>query len=268
MSSTRTLKPESPTILEFTGPDAVRFLNGQLTQNLAGLGSESRMSCITNAKGGLEHLVTVCVGDSPDSIWVVSSHDEAEPLQQRLERYLIADDVKIADRSGQWTRIHADGPLEGAKFGREAPNVFGSGVDYWWPQGTAPNLKPVDPEDFENLRIEAGIPAWGIDLSPGILPPEAGLDRYAISYQKGCYIGQEVLSRIKSVGRVNRRLAVLELTGDVEVGDDVLQEGAPVGSLSSVAPNRRFGLAWIKKAGFDSSSYTLANARAEWLRWA
>jgi folate-binding protein YgfZ len=59
--------------------------------------------------------------------------------------------------------------------------------------------------DLENLRIERGIPRWGAELDENTLPPEAGLDRTHIDYHKGCYIGQEVISRIKSVGHVNRR---------------------------------------------------------------
>ena len=58
----------------------------------------------------------------------------------------------------------------------------------------------------ETLRIEAGVPRWGAELNEDTLPPEAGLDRAAIDYHKGCYIGQEVISRIKSVGHVNRSL--------------------------------------------------------------
>jgi folate-binding protein YgfZ len=61
-------------------------------------------------------------------------------------------------------------------------------------------------EDLDNLRVEAGIPKWGAELNENTLPPEAGLDRTHIDYHKGCYIGQEVISRLKSIGHVNRRL--------------------------------------------------------------
>ena len=71
---------------------------------------------------------------------------------------------------------------------------------------------------WEQLRISHGIPAWGAELSEDTLPPEAGLDQTHVDYHKGCYIGQEVLSRIKSVGHVNRRLVVLSAaaTGDLK----------------------------------------------------
>ncbi len=66
------------------------------------------------------------------------------------------------------------------------------------------NSPDGDLTEFE--RIGRGIPKWGAEITEGMLPPEAGLDATDISYSKGCYIGQEVISRIKSAGKVNRRL--------------------------------------------------------------
>ena len=65
----------------------------------------------------------------------------------------------------------------------------------------------LDPSVVETLRIERGIPVWGREVDTGTLPPEAGLDRTCIDYDRGCYPGQEVISRLKSIGKVNRLLS-------------------------------------------------------------
>ena len=67
-------------------------------------------------------------------------------------------------------------------------------------------------ESFEVARVEAGLPKFGAELDESVLPPEAGLDAGVVSYTKGCYIGQEVLNRIRTVGRVNRCLAGLRFS--------------------------------------------------------
>lgn len=258
---------EIPTVLQFSGPDALRYLNGQMTQDVSDLGNTAKLSCITDAKGRLEHLITVQNGPTPESIWVVSSHDAPEALRSRLERYLIADDVDVEDLSGSWQRIHAAQSVDGAEFARQAEGIFGEGVDLWWPAGSAPEGQGIDDEQKETLRIEHGIPAWGSEITPGILPPEAGLDRHAISYRKGCYIGQEVLSRIKSAGKVNRRLALLEPAGSVSAGDLLMIDDRNVGEITSVAPNGELALAWVKKAGYESETYLAGAVGLRRRRW-
>lgn len=268
MSSIRSLPAEFPTILAFSGPDAVRFLNGQMTQAVDGLGSTAKTSCITNAKGRMEHYVTICQGPEADVIWVVSDHEPAEQLRARLERYLIADDVEVFDLTGKWQVIHADQALPGAAFWRDRMGPFGVGFDHWWPDGEAPEMDSVDPYTQENLRIEQGIPKWGRELEPGLLPPEAGLDRTSISYHKGCYIGQEVLSRMKTAGKVNRRLAVMELQAEAAAGDPLLLGGKEVGRITSVASSNRLALAYLSKAAFETDRLQTATGSATRVRWA
>jgi folate-binding protein YgfZ len=92
---------------------------------------------------------------------------------------------------------------------------------------------------LETARIEAGIPRFGADLDETTLPPEAGLDATAISYTKGCYIGQEVLNRIRTIGHVNRTLVGLRLPAGTAAlparGDKLLREGKEIGVLTSAA---------------------------------
>lgn len=96
------------------------------------------------------------------------------------------------------------------------------------------------PDLAETIRIEAGVPRWGHELTEDTLPPEAGLDRTHVDYAKGCYIGQEVISRIKSVGHVNRRLRGFISAGGepLQAGWSVFAPGDPqkaVGELTSAA---------------------------------
>jgi folate-binding protein YgfZ len=121
-------------------------------------------------------------------------------------------------------------------------------------------------EDYERLRIERGIPAWGAELTEETLPPEAGLDNTHIDYHKGCYIGQEVISRLKSVGHVNQTLCRFRgrvVDAAVEPGQTAVETPAPkeaiylpgirdipVGRLTSVVVDSRgevFALGYLKR---------------------
>jgi folate-binding protein YgfZ len=102
----------------------------------------------------------------------------------------------------------------------------------------------VSEEEFERWRIEAGLPLWGRELDDSILPAEAGLDVTHISFTKGCYPGQEPIARQRYRGKVNRRLRVLELEGDVEPGDELLNEGKKVGRVTSAVSG--VGLGFVR----------------------
>ncbi len=259
MTPPRCLAPVRPGILRFSGPDARRFLNGQVSQDVAGLGERCLPACVTDAKGRLQHFVHVLEGPDLDSLWVTCGADEVAPLEARLTRYLIADEVVVDDLSGEWTCIHAaaDGELS-SLMQRAREGVFGAGVDHWWRAGEEPAVEPVPADEAESLRIRAAIPARGRELAEGLLPPEAGLDRSAVSFTKGCYIGQEVISRIKSAGKLNRRLARLEVPDDAAAGDSLLLGEREVGRLTSVTPGPpREALAFLHKKAFDAGELQL-----------
>ncbi len=101
--------------------------------------------------------------------------------------------------------------------------------------------KMWDISALEILRVEAGIPRFGVEMNEETLPPEAGIEKIAISYTKGCYIGQEVIARIKSVGHVNRSLVRLKLSDEAEHGDSLVYHEKEVGKLGSVVVSPRFG---------------------------
>ena len=110
-------------------------------------------------------------------------------------------------------------------------------------------------QQAEAIRIAQGVPAWGAELTEGMLPPEAGIETSAISYQKGCYIGQEVISRIKTAGKLNRKLTHFTLTETMPVGATLLLEGQESGTLTSVAAP--FALGYLGKKYFGQAVFDL-----------
>jgi len=257
----RVVDLKRPALLEFRGPDAVRFLNGQLTQDvrLVAGGKISLPSCVTDAKGKLQFRVTIMAADD-GALWMEGPAEVSSRLEARVTRYLIADDVEAADLTGTASLLHliGDVPEPPAGIIARASRRYGAeGADWWVPQGMECPLPEgaafLSGVELEALRISNGVPAWGRELTEGMLPPEAGLDATDISYQKGCYIGQEVISRIKFSGKLNRKLVRLSLDPDLPVEGACLTgaDGEPAGQLTSVSPlvidGKRPALAYVKR---------------------
>jgi folate-binding protein YgfZ len=127
------------------------------------------------------------------------------------------------------------------------------GCDLWIKPAIAPTLgqffalglTPVGFETYERLRIANGFPRWGMDMGPDLLPMEAGLEPLAISYTKGCYIGQEVIQRVKTYSEPPRMLVQLAFEGKPVTGARVLAGGAEVGNVTSVGDG--LALAIVRK---------------------
>ncbi len=215
-------------VLEFRGPDAVRFLNGQVTQDVRKVmvGGEVLPSCVTDAKGKLQFRVWLAKGNVDDAVLVFCRGEMLEDLEARLTRYLIADDVEVRNASDE---------ISFSEF--RFPNSDLS----------------------ERERIEQGIPRWGAEITAGMLPPEAGLDFTDISYNKGCYIGQEVISRIKSAGKVNRRLVKLAFEGLGQLGEFTNAEGKACGEITSVEGD--VGLGYLKRSAEGESEFWVGGVK-------
>ena len=207
--------PLSPRALwKLSGPDAARYLNGQVTNDVTRLAEEKACyAAVCTAKGRMEGDVSIVLHGG-------QFHLDADPvlrksLGARLEKYLIADDAVFEDMSELWSLSHVFGatpptaPQDGFVIAHER---FGlPGHDVWSANANATaNGKTVVADVLETLRVEHGIPRWGAELTANTLPPEAGPRMLAaISYTKGCYVGQETIARLKSVGHVNRTLVFL-----------------------------------------------------------
>ncbi|WP_367874783.1 folate-binding protein YgfZ [Luteolibacter sp. Populi] len=252
-----------------SGPDALRYLNGQVSQDVRRLNEPANQdvalpACVTDAKGRLQALVHV-FGRADGSIWVEGPGELEEELELRLGRYLISDDAEIENVSAEWELWHVvDCPQVPEELVRRSKRLGAEGYDLWLLPGEFCGIPLLSEAEAEARRIAAKVPAWGKELTPGMLPPEAGLDREAISYHKGCYIGQEVLSRIKSAGKVNRRLEGFSVEAGVSEGDVLLNaEGKDAGVITSVSPlvdgetGRFRALGFVGKAGFRVEEFSV-----------
>ncbi len=215
------------TKLQFTGPDRVRYINGQVTNNVTRLKTgESLPACVTTAKGKLSADVIISAG--LDSLLVDADPELRETLHARLERYIIADDVTQEDVTDDFALFHLLGGeapdpatlpgsarvLQTRRFGEDGIDILVPSADAETVRAQLTATRPLlDEELVEILRIERGIPRWGHELKEDTLPPEAHLESTHIDYHKGCYIGQEVISRLRSVGHVNRQLLGFTSTG-------------------------------------------------------
>jgi len=241
-------------LLGLRGADRVRFLNGQVTSDVKALGEwTSQPACLTNAKGRL--CAEVRITAVPEAFHLDAEAGLADALQARLERYMVADDVALALLEGM-ALLHVVGPkardlnaewLPGGVHAVTARRFGIDGWDVWLDTARAGEVLArarsasvlLDEEVLEAIRVERGVPRWGFELGEDTLPPEAGLDRTHIDYHKGCYVGQEVISRIRSVGHVNRSLVGFAADdGQLLPGMTLwspAQPDRPVGSVTSVA---------------------------------
>jgi tRNA-modifying protein YgfZ len=253
--------------LRVTGPDRVRFLNGQLTNDITNLKPGASIhACALSAKGKL--CGDLFVTPLQDAFLLDYELALRDSIPARLEKYLIADEVELEDVTEQLALFHVSGvalplPILPECIVTASTRFAVDGNDLL----LAATLKNVVPKlvneatltdsELERFRIEQGIPRWGSELSEDVLPNEAGLDQRAISYTKGCYLGQEIISRIKSLGHVNRHLAGVRLTSgpDLQAGDNLVPEnGKQIGVITSTCKSARLGdwigLAYLRR-GFD-----------------
>lgn len=252
-------------VLRITGEDAQAFLQGQFTQELRSAeATPIAYGLWLNQKGKV-------LGDSfvlrdNAGFWVISEATPAAIIRSRLEAYIIADDVVIEDVTVDWNGYTLFGTSSSAWLGTAGiklppPGMYaqvGKGLVFrsrrvpgeawewlqpriWqaWPDLVREsNLVP--PVEFETLRISAGIPRIPFDVGEGDLPNEAGLEEVAVSYSKGCYLGQEVMARLKSMGQVRRKLLRVKASAEAKIPEKLpsplFHAGKKIGELRSAAP--------------------------------
>lgn len=206
--------------LRLTGADRLRFLNGQITNDVRKATVNAAIQAsVLNAKGKLS--ADIFVSTDEDSFLLDADPKLREALPARLDRYIIADDVQIEDVTDRFGIFHFTGEMTpvAAQPGRNVKaDRFGcAGWDFWFEKTEHGRLRQefaahfvfCDEECAELFRIEQGIPRWGRELTDQIIPNEANLEASSIDYAKGCYIGQEVISRMKMSGQTNKRLCGL-----------------------------------------------------------
>src|SRR6267378_5266509 len=257
------------------GTDRLRFLNGQVTNDLRKTSETSAIeACILNAKGKTD--AHIYVSASGESFLVDAAADLREALKVRLERYVIADDVQIEDVTDQFSLFHVLSQQSPAlehgrivslrRFAEPGWDIWGDAAQHHVSlQELSSRWAPCDSDTAEVMRIEQGIPRWSRELTNDIIPIEANLEQRAIDYQKGCYIGQEVISRIKMSGQTNKRLCGLISLDDtrLEPGMKLLApsaSGKEAGWITSATRNERLdkeiALGYVKR-GFNNPATKL-----------
>jgi folate-binding protein YgfZ len=215
-------------LLLVTGADRLRYLNGQLSIDIRRLADKtSRTACLLTAKGKL--CAHVRIWSHSDGHIVETLPDLVEAVQARLERYIIADDVTISPLPESRPLYHVigcpppDDSIQSTRVGCPGFDTFEKPI----------NLLALTPDSVDRLRIIHGVPAWNSEMNEDTLPQEARLETTSVDFDKGCYVGQEVVSRLKSVGRVNKRLH--GFIGQFETPAQTRLQLHPVGKPETIA---------------------------------
>jgi folate-binding protein YgfZ len=258
--------------LAITGRDRVTWLNGLVTCDLVkGEASEARYGLFVARNGRILADAAVVVGAT--ELWVSVPGASTESLRPHLEHYLVMEDAEVSDRSSEFDVWALHGPRSVEVLGalQRSGSVGGAldrtglgGAVVFVPRGRSESLVAAvreaggavgDPSGWKALRLERAIPEYGVDFDETTYPQEALLEKSAVSFNKGCYLGQEVVCMLELRGHVKRRLAALVLDGGEapSTRDAVLgADGSPAGEVTSAAFSPTLGrpiaLAMLKRA--------------------
>ncbi len=257
--------------LALSGAGAVEFLNGQVTNELATLQpGEGRYAAFLTHKGKMLGDLRVLAVSAQDGLELLldTERPALQGLFDMIRRYKVGYDVELHKRTLERGLISLLGPraaeLTGAELAAEehsnAPaRIDGvevlavrtdSGVDLLCSSEQAAELAgalhargavAVGDAAAECLRIESGRPRYGIDIDDSVIPQEAGLNERAVSFEKGCYVGQETVARLYYKGKPNRHLRGLLLSAPVASGEPLALGERTVGHVASVADSPRLG---------------------------
>ena len=270
--------------LRLHGAEAAEFLQGQVTNDVEGLApGQGCYAALLTHKGKVRVDMRVLRGD--DWIWL-DTEPGLEPLMTRtVETYGIGRDARVEDVTTSHAILSLLGPAARAALDVEPPAeehafVTGEhglyvstqlGVDVICPAAGADavraalGVEPVSPEAAELLRIEAGRPRFGIDFDAETIPEEAGLNERAVSFTKGCYVGQETVARLHYKGKPNRHLRGLRLSEPAPTGTELRLGDRTVGTLGSAAVSPvhgPIGLALVRREAAPGDELGLGDSGA------
>lgn len=290
-------------VLRLTGTDRRSFLQGMVSNDVAALApGQGCHAAFLDTTGHI--LADLEIHARPDALLVETDPRCLARLAETLDKFLIMEDVEITDVSSEWAILSVQGggardaisqllsaPLpelpprgnvsvslsDGTPgFVVHVPHGPASSLDLWLPSASrataseslsAVGVALLSDEAAEILRVEAGLPAWGAELDESILLPEAEMTD-AVSYTKGCYVGQEIIARLRVRGHTNRALrgfllgpdAPVPHPGDtLHVPEDGPDAGREVGRITSAVASPKFEgralcLAYVRKEHLDSGS--------------
>jgi folate-binding protein YgfZ len=255
--------------LDLLGPDAIEFLQGQVTNDLEGLApGQGCYALLLSPKARVLADMRVLLR-SEQELWLDTEPVTLEALRSKLEMYKIGRRLEIADRTDGRAILSLIGPaapavvapavvpneenafveaeIEGARVVLAATDL---GVDLMLEAAKAQPVASallergaaaVSEEAAEIRRIERGRPRYGLDVTDENLPAEVGLEQRAVSFTKGCYVGQEPVARMHYRGHPNRHLRGLELSTPAARGDAVVSGEKEVGRVTSTCVSPTFG---------------------------
>jgi len=261
------------------GSEAADFLQGQVSNDVEAL--EPGSGCyatVLSHKGKLRTDLRILRAE--DSFWLDTEPIGHAVLEHMLRTYSLGRDVQFEDLTESRALFSLVGPaarerLDAAPPAEEHAFVSGEhgvyvatpfGVDVIAPTGTTLDVEPVSEEVAECLRIEAGRPRLGYDMDADTIPQEAGINERAVSFTKGCYVGQETVARLHYRGKPNRHLRGLRLSEPAERGTEIMLGEKVVGRLGSTCVSPRLGpiaLALVRREAEPAASVEVGGATAE-----
>jgi tRNA-modifying protein YgfZ len=250
-----------------TGPDAAEYLQGQLTNDVEALGpGDGQYAALLDRKGHMQADMRV-LRPAGEEIWLDTEPEALAAARRHLEMYSVGREVEVTDVSEERAILSLIGPRAVEVAGTaalpenacEASTVAGVecllagtrvGIDLIAAAADADRLREallgagavaVAAEAAEILRIESGVPRFGAEMGTETMPAEAGIVDDAVSFTKGCYIGQETVARLHYKGRPNRHLRGLRLSAPAEPGATLRLGEKEVGRLGGGAVSPALG---------------------------
>lgn len=234
-------------LLVVSGPDAADYLQGQLTNDTEAIEPGGWIyAALLDRKGHMQADMRVLrPGDGPE-LWLDLEPEGLAAANRHLQMYKIGREVEVSDESEGHMLLSLIGP-RATEIARAVESVAlrgGEGVDLIVPVAEREGVRAallaagtveVAPAAAEILRIESGRPRFGAEMGTETMPAEAGIVEQAVSFTKGCYIGQETVARLHYKGKPNRHLRGLRLSAPAEPGQTLRLGEKEVGTLGSAA---------------------------------
>ena len=236
-------------VITVTGRDAATYLHSQLSQDIASMeAGDARQSFLLEPTGKIVALLRVTRGGL-DRFVLDMDPGCGDAVVTRLNRFKIRVEVEFELTTQTWRAIRN---LGGTSIQGVIPawRMNGTAVDVFAGQAAMPDsIAEGSWDDYERVRIEAGWPVMGTDVTVDMIPAETGVVDVAVSFAKGCYPGQELVERMDSRGsRAPRSLITMSCPSGTKVGDDVFVSDEVVGRYTSVQGER--AMAIVKRGTF------------------
>lgn len=247
-------------VIRVSGRDRLKWLQGMVTAELTTLGPGG--GCFAAACDRRGKMIGVMAVRVFENYLLLETEPElAEPLRAHFDKHIVMEDVALEPL--RWNayelvgpRAHETAGVRPMAWGHFVPSRDGiASTDHTLGQdgctilvpGEAPfDAEAGDESARESLRVANGFPRWGVDMGPEELPLEAGLEPLAVSFKKGCYLGQEVILRVKNFSEPPKRLVLLESRDPLSAGAMIRADGADVGRVTSVAGRNALG--YVRKS--------------------